>query len=592
MAFTPGLITRTNTPGIYQDLVTRYEGSTGCTTCAYDPMGNVLNETDPRGFTTIYDRNEMGEIYRVTSPAPYNFRVETSYDANRNVIQVDTEDQQVQYNSPDPTSAGYGIFTPTGSGTTAHVPMVPGPGGALRPGWFSNLMSYDILDNKIEEDIDATGSTPSNLITTYEYDANQNLILITKPEGNTVEYDYDERNLRIAERVGGMSGAVTAYSYDGNGNLLNVIAPCDRSGGAASGTLQTIYIVDAFGSGSMLTLTGSWALQNAYDGFDRIVTATDAVGGVVDLTYDPTSTLIQKQTQGTIGGASPTDNSGSSNTELANATMRFDEALRLYEQQEDVLLPSGISLPSGRTVTHTGGGLATNSTANDHTGTATLTSGDTSYVLTRTIYDRSGRVVAVLNDNTAETDYAYDGAGRQILVTDPLGNTVATQFDGNGNAVQVTQTEVCTITEPTVVNEVFTSFSWFDCLNRQVVAGTQGVDGFLTADLGLCCPWQGLPSTLFSLLGYDSRRNETTVTDPKVNVVVAVYDGASRLIETQQEMRQNGDGRNPPSQNQTFLTAGGGIIRTDTPLTETAVLWNWSMTGVHRPFTPTIFSTG
>ena len=33
------LITRTNTPGVYQDLVTRYEGdnlaSTGCVTCAY-----------------------------------------------------------------------------------------------------------------------------------------------------------------------------------------------------------------------------------------------------------------------------------------------------------------------------------------------------------------------------------------------------------------------------------------------------------------------------------------------------------------------------------------------------------------------------
>ena len=176
----------------------------------------------------------------------------------------------------------------------------------MRPGWFSNLMSYDILDNKIEEDLDATGSTPANLITKYQYDANQNLILITKPAGNTVEYDYDERNLRIAERVGGASGAVTAYSYDGNKNLLYVIAPCDRSGGSASGTLQTVYIVDAFSSGSMLTLTGSWALQNAYDGFDRIVTATDAVGGVVDLTYDPTSTLIQKQTQGTVGGASRT----------------------------------------------------------------------------------------------------------------------------------------------------------------------------------------------------------------------------------------------------------------------------------------------
>ena len=51
--------------------------------------------------------------------------------------------------------------------------------------------------------------------------------------------------------------------------------------------------------------------------------------------------------------------------------------------------PRATSLPSGRSVTHTGGGLAANSTANDHTDTATLTGGDSSYVLTRTIYDRA-----------------------------------------------------------------------------------------------------------------------------------------------------------------------------------------------------------
>jgi RHS repeat-associated protein len=566
VAFVPGLITRTNTPNVYQDLVTRYEGSSGCISCAYDAMGNVLNQTDPRGFTTIYDRNEMGEIYRVTSSAPYSFRVETSYDANRNVIQLDTEDWQVLYNSSDPTASGYGTFTPSGSGTTAHVPMIQGPGGALRPGWFSNLMSYDLLDDKIEDDIDATGSTPANLITQYQYDANQNLIEIIKPEGNTVEYDYDERDLKIVERVGGTSGAVTAYSYDGNKNLINVIGPVDhnQSGTTAGATSQTVYIANAFGSGSMLTVTGDWVLQNIYDGFDRVITAKDAVAGVVNSTYDPTSTLIQKQTVGVIGGASPINRSGAGNTPLANTILRFDEGLRLYEQQQDVYLATGSTLGSTRAVTHTGGGLATNSTANNHNGTVTLTTGGTSYVLTRTIYDRANRVVNTLADNTAPSGYSYDGANRQILVTDSLGNTVATQFDGNGNPTQVTRTEVCTITTPTVANEIFVSFTWFDCLNRPVVAGTQGADGNLTANLNLCCPWMGPPSTLYSLMGYDSRGNQTTVTDPKLNVIVSVYDGASRLIETQQEMRQNGDGRNAPAANQTFLTAGGGgVIRTE-----------------------------
>jgi hypothetical protein len=45
--FIPGIITRTNTPGVYQKLTTRYEGSStgGCSSCAYDQLGNPLAVT-------------------------------------------------------------------------------------------------------------------------------------------------------------------------------------------------------------------------------------------------------------------------------------------------------------------------------------------------------------------------------------------------------------------------------------------------------------------------------------------------------------------------------------------------------------------
>jgi GxxExxY protein len=40
-------------------------------------------------------RDGLQAVYRVTSPAPYNYKVETYYDANRNVVRVDTEEQHV-----------------------------------------------------------------------------------------------------------------------------------------------------------------------------------------------------------------------------------------------------------------------------------------------------------------------------------------------------------------------------------------------------------------------------------------------------------------------------------------------------------------
>ncbi len=547
ITFIGNLITRTNTPGTYLDLVTRYQSSSsaGCTSCAYDPLGNPLSKTDPRGVTTTYDLNEIGQVYRTTTDAPYSFKVETHYDANGNVIRVDTEDKQVLFDSMDPADAGYGHFTPSGDGAIANVPMQPGPGGAVRPGWFTNLFSFNILNDKIEEDIDATGSVPANLVTRYTYDPNQNLIQITKPMGNIVEYDYDERDLRIATRTGydpdsGEEGSITAMVYDGNGNLLDTIAPIVRGG---IDTELSVTINDAFRSDTPLTHTGDWALENTYDGFDRVTKKMDAVGGVTLTTFDPGGRAIATITKGTAGGFTPGNRLGTNNVPLSSGSTRFDEAGRAYEQQQDVFLNTGISfgspthnLPSSRSVTHTGGGLDANSTTNTHTATATLTSGGGSYVLSRSVYDRAGRTTAAATDNGAITSYTYDGANRQISMSDPLGNIVQNAFDGNGNIVASTRIEKCTISY-SIPAESFDSQMRYDLLNRLVVQIGQGPDAVLNPDMG-----DPDNQTLFTLLGYDSRGNRSVAIDPKRNSTVLTYDGASRQLENIRQLRTNGDG--------------------------------------------------
>jgi RHS repeat-associated protein len=566
--FIPGKISRTNTPGIYQDLVTRFEGGSGasgsgCASCAYDAMGNPLAQTDPRGFTTRYDRNELGEAFRTISPQPYNFTVEKYFDANRNATRLDTEDQQPAYTSSDPASACYAQFTPSGSGGTAHVPMQPGPGGSVRPGWFTNLYQFDLLDNKTQDDIDATGSNPANLITGYLYDPNQNLIQITKPQGNIVEYDYDERNLRIATRVGmvpgGEPGSITVIPYDGNGNLLQTIGPAQRG---ASGNWQTVTLEDAFRSGLALTHSGDFVLENTYDGFDRVILVTDAVGDTIDTGnggslanpfMDPDGRVIQSISYGPIGGATPTNRSGSSNVQLAATIARFDEAGRPYEEQRDVSLATGTTLPSGRAVTHTGGGLAANSTANNHTGTVTLTSGGDSYALNRALYDRANRTVGTLADNTAQTSTTFDGASRPIQSTDAVGNMVQNTFDANGNAILSTRTDVCTITTPTVANEVFQSAMLYDSLDQLVVQAQQGADGTLDLEIFSCgnAPSQVPNDAIVTRFGFDSRKNPVLEIDPKGNTMITVFDGTSRKIGEQQHLRIAGHGSNPPVANQT-----------------------------------------
>ena len=246
------------------------------------------------------------------------------------------------------------------------------------------------------------------------------------------------------------------------------------------------------------------------------------------------------------GGATPGDRKGTNNVLLMGSTMRFDEAGRQYENQQNVFLNTGISdsggvpthnVPSGRTITQTGGGLAANSTTNNNTATVTLTTGGSSYVLTRQVFDRAGRLTATASDNTGQTSYSYDGADRQLSMTDALGNVVQKTYDANGNVTGTTNVEKCTIS-PTIPTESFGSLMLYDVMNRLVQRCDQGADGSLSSDLSD-------PNTLFTLTGYDSRGNTTDTIDPKQNTTITVYDGISRQLQTQQHLRTDGEGAEP-----------------------------------------------
>ncbi len=117
-------------------------------------------------------------------------------------------------------------------------------------------------------------------------------------------------------------------------------------------------------------------LENIYDGFDRVKSAVDAVGGKQESTFDPGGRVIKQIIKGTIGGATPPDRSGGSNKELAISQTRFNEGGWAYEQQQQIFIALDTPIDLGVTaavVRTSYGGLATNSVANDHTGSYDLT---------------------------------------------------------------------------------------------------------------------------------------------------------------------------------------------------------------------------
>src|SRR5262249_33841953 len=150
--------------------------------------------------------------------------------------------------------------------------------------------TFDILGDLVQEDRPAT--TSLTLTTHYVYDANQNLTRMTRPDGNSHDRAYDERDLLLTATrgaVGPLGGtpSVRRYDYDGDGSLTRLT---DGRGGL------TDFL---------------------YDGHGRPARGVDQVGGTIDRYYDPASAVVRVLRRGTVGGPTPPDRSGTGNVDLA-----------------------------------------------------------------------------------------------------------------------------------------------------------------------------------------------------------------------------------------------------------------------------------
>jgi len=405
------------------DLVTTVTDALGNVTAyGYDPKGNLIRLTDATGniSTNIYDG--LGQLTSTTNPL--GGTMVFVYDAYGNLLE-----------------------TTDALGLTASV-------------------SYDMTGNPVSVK-DAKDNT-----TAFVYDDLSRPTRVTYADSSTVSYAYDVLGNRTS--VTDNASNTTAYTYDQNGRVTSTTDPLGHS---------VAFSYDTEGNLVRVTDQKSQETNYQYDPMDRLVSETDALGSTRTYTYDPvgnrTSAVDAKgstiayeyddldRLQGIVNpdgsvaftydvlGRRIAMNDGQGVTSYA-----YDPLGRLTQVQGpgvDSMLRytydalgnrTGLTLPDGKTVQYahdilgrlvsiTGPDGKVTAYAYDEAGNlmSSVQPNDTQTTYT---YDPLYRLTHIINhkqsdplEKLSEFDYAYDAAGRRVLVTQ-LDGAINYTYDAAG----------------------------------------------------------------------------------------------------------------------------------------------------------------
>ena len=254
----------------------------------YDVAGNITQYANPSGVLFQNYFNERDQVYRSVLAVGKSIEQEIrfEYDANDQLIRT-------------------------------LVKNLSSPAGP----WVEENTTFDIEGRTIlgRSQITTSGGTPVFAEIRFGLDGNGNLAFLRKPMGNTNAYSYNARD-QLSQAIRGFGApesARTEVFHDSNGNLVLTV----RHTEGAPDVVLPDYLI--------------------YDGYDRLVGTVDPVGARTKRTLDPVGNAVSSELRGYLGGASPTDNSGSQNVLLASGSTKFDELNRAFETDRDLFGDAG-----------------------------------------------------------------------------------------------------------------------------------------------------------------------------------------------------------------------------------------------------------
>ena len=512
----------------------------------YSPTGNDLTSvTDPASKVTTLGYDASHRLTTVTrTRTPASGPVETitwavGYTSGKATSVTDPINTSVShtftYNPPDTVVGLLKQYSPLVRNTSTYAFDTVGLGRVV------------------------TETDPEGFVTTRTYDADSNLLTVTRPvdagppiDYQTVTYGYDTRG-NVTSAIAELDTAgtvvttaswynpandltfrseadsdaavklVTKFGYDGAGHLTSVNVNC-----TTSGTTPPADASMCTGAGTQDPST-NLITTSSYTANDQRLDETDPLGRVTHYAYDTWGNETSV-TQNYVSGQPPTSDR---NVVTSRA---FDQATTAGKAG----LATSVTDPVGHVATYTYDAL-------DRRLTEILPGDSTIPALTRTTtYDELGNVLTETDSWTGVTrtsTHVYDKANRETSLTDGAGVVTTTAYDAAGDAVSSTAGGVTTtrifdglgrVTTETIDGDN-TTYSYDPAGNeRQTVdpAGVTTTRGYDRAGRLTSETVEDGVAQLTTLYAYDRLDHLTSSTDPEGAITTTTYDRPGRTLTT------------------------------------------------------------
>jgi len=497
------------------------------TTRIFDGTGRLLLIRDRHGNETRLTYDGAGRLTRVTDPSGQRW-LEFGYDEAGRLAWV---------RDPLSRTVRYG-YDPAGD-----LVVVTDTRGLV----WTYVYTGSHLLHEVRDPL-------GNIVERTFYDAASRAVRQENGAGVAIELEYDGDETHLWE-----AGRETVHRYDLFGALVEEVdAAGHEQGRAYNWDFRPEQTTDALGRvtrmewnsccGQLSVITDSLgnATRMEYDGRGNLLWMTDAAGHTTRYEYDAQNNLIaQTDALGRVTRYAY-DAYGhviSTTDPLGNTTLYgYDE----FGQR--VVVTDAL----GNVTTYGYDAAGRLITVTNAAGQVTLNEYDAADHLIRTVQNYlPGYPQNWLDTYNLVTEYEYDGAGRQVAMTDTLGHVTRSEYDGAGRLIrtiqnflpgypQNDQNAYNLVTEygydaagnPILVTDTLgnVTYTEYDELNRVKRVWRNYRPGYPQNY------YDAETHTYYNLVteyGYDAVGNQILVTDTLGNVTYTEYDELNRVRRTQ-----------------------------------------------------------